>query len=275
MTTFDEYISETYRDDLLEELSDDDIDDKIDKLKKLLDWQSYCVIYTGAGISTASGIPDYRGPKGIWTKRRNGDRTWVDMRNKLYDNDIRPSNTHNIIYDLINSGKVKSVISTNVDGLHVMSGLSRFVPSEQYTLDNKGNLIELHGNKYVEECRNCNREYYKNKPVDIESSNHTTGNKCGVCGDLLFNNILHFGETYLDVPSFEFQYDMAFIEMCRADLVIAIGSSLLVPSACDLVDYTVNRGGKLVIINKQATPKDSMAELVIHGDCEEIFSNFV
>ena len=79
MTTFDEYISETYRDDLLEELTDDDIDNKIDKLRILLDRQRYCVIYTGAGISTASGIPDYRGPEGIWTKRRNGDKSWKDM----------------------------------------------------------------------------------------------------------------------------------------------------------------------------------------------------
>ena len=79
----------------------------------------------------------------------------------------------------------------------------------------------------------------------------------------------------LDVPSSEVQYDRGFVEMCRADLVIVIGSSLLVPSACDLVDYVVERGGKLVIINKQKTPKDGLAEMVIHGDCDMVMEGIM
>lgn len=260
MTNFEEYISTTYREDLLDEIKDNDFIDKVYRLRELLYESKYCVIYTGAGISTNAGIPDYRGPNGVWTKRKNNDMSWMKMDDILYNNSIKPSDGHYIISNLVKCNKVKSVISTNIDGLHVVSGLDRQL-----------NLIELHGNKYVEECRTCLKEYYRDKPItDIKSLNHYTGNKCIECNKELTNNILNFGEGYLEVPSFELQYDRAFVEMCRADLVIVIGSSLLVPSACDLVDYVVEHGGKLVIVNKQKTPKDHMAELVIHGDCDEV-----
>ena len=83
---------------------------------------------------------------------------------------------------------------------------------------------------------------------------------------------MNFGETYLDVPSYEEQYDRAFQECCRADLIVVFGSSLLVPDACDLVDYVTDRSKDLIIVNKQRTPKDTNACTVIHHNCQDVLA---
>ena len=259
---FDSYISETYKQEFLQEQQDSEkvLKAKFDKLKQYIEQAHYVVIYTGAGISTSTGIPDYRGSNGIWIKRKNNDQSWQDDYDILYQNEYEPSSLHYKIADLVKKDIVKSVISTNVDGLHVKSGLDR-----------KTNLIELHGNKYVEECRKCKKEYYRDKPVEnLTHDKHQTKSKCNDCGEFLYNNLLNFGETYENVPSFETQYDRAFAEMCRTDLLIVIGSSLLVPTACDLIDYAHKPYSKIVIINKQKTPKDGFANLLIHSDCQKI-----
>lgn len=257
---FNDYMIETYKEEFIPEICEENIEDKIQQLIKLINSSKYCIYYTGAGISTSAGIPDYRSANGLWTKRRNNDESWKDLQNIIYKDDIKPSMVHNYITNMVNKGTVKSVLTTNIDGLHVVAGLDR-----------NNNLIEMHGNKYIEECRQCKHEVYNTKTVlNIHDRNHKTGNKCPNCKADLYNNIVLFGDTYVEVPSYERQYDRAFVEVCRSDLIVVWGSSLLVPSACDLVDYVVERGGKLVIINKQRTPKDILASLVINADCERV-----
>lgn len=255
---FNQYIAETYRDDFVSEIIDDDIDNKIKQLAGFIKAAKYAIFYTGAGISVSAGIPDYRSPDGLWTKRKNNDDSWKQLQNIIYNDNILPSINHHLMTKFVSKHLIKSVLTTNIDGLHVDAGL-----------DSRSNLIEMHGNKYVEECRKCSFEIYNSKTVsNINDRNHQTGNKCPICQSELYNNIVLFGDTYIEVPSYEKTYDRAFIEVCRADLIVVWGSSLLVPSACDLVDYVVERGGKLVIINKQRTPKDPLASLIINNKCE-------
>lgn len=259
MDSFQIYIDETYPEILNDTVTTtiEDIDDKVKQLVQMILAAKYCVFYTGAGVSTSSGLPDYRGPNGVWTKRKNGDESWTQDQKRLRSPDIQPSTVHINIYELVNRGCVKSVITTNIDGLHVASGLQR-----------KFNLIELHGNKYVQECRKCNYE-------DYNRDEHQTNNLCPKCGAPFYDNILNFGQTYMDVPSYEHQYDRAFVEVCRADLIVVWGSSLTVPDGCDLVDYVVDRGYPLFIINKQKTPKDKLATITINADCEYVLKSVI
>ena len=127
---------------------------KIQKLIELISKANYCVVYTSAGISTSAGLPDYRGPNGVWTLKQNNDDKWINLQQKIYDKNIVPSSTHTNITKLVEAKLVKTVLSTNIDGLHIASGLTRNV-----------NLIEMHGNKFVEECQNCNKEYYRTYTV--------------------------------------------------------------------------------------------------------------
>lgn len=263
-TLFDSYMLDTYREDLLEEIVDDDVVEKVNLMASKIKQSKYCVFYTGAGISTSVGLPDYRSKNGIWTKRKNNDDSWKQLQEALNRDDIAPSQTHRYMSKLVTRGIVKSVLTTNIDGLHMTAGLDRDT-----------NLIEMHGNKYIEECRKCGLEFLSKKPLpDLHNRTHKTGNKCPHCSSELYNNIVLFGDTHLDVPSYEKQYDRAFIEVCRADLIVVWGSSLLVPSACDLVDYVVTenreRRGELIIINNQKTPKDPLASLIIHFDCDKV-----
>jgi len=223
------------------------------------------VVFTGAGISTAAGLPDYRGLKGIWTRKIQGEVV-DDSVDSYAPGTVEPTYAHNAVARLFAAGHVVSIVTTNVDGLHKQSGLSPEC------------IIELHGNACIEECRACDARFERNFSTRTATGlfEHATGRLCENCSEPLFDNIVNFGNTFEHVPSMEMQHDRAWIECMKADLVIVLGSSLSVPTACDLPEECLPprmdkpNGGKLVIVNWQLTPKDEIASLRLFGSCDEV-----
>lgn len=122
---------------------------KVEQLVDLILTSKHIVIHTGAGISTSCGIPDFRGPSGVWTLEKQGIKPKIDVSFK----DAIPSKTHRALKLLIDRGFVKFIISQNIDGLHMRSGVPR------------KNLAELHGNMFTSECPKCKKQFVRSHPV--------------------------------------------------------------------------------------------------------------
>lgn len=156
---------------------------KVKVLAKLLREASRVVVHTGAGISTAAGIRDFRGPNGIWTREKRGDAARDDEKNF---NEVFPTLAHMAIVELFRHGLVHFVVSQNVDGLHLRSGLPRSA------------LAELHGNVFAEQCNSCGAEYFREDVVDSIGM-RPTGNSCQSCGAPLVDKLLDWNDPLPDV----------------------------------------------------------------------------
>jgi NAD-dependent deacetylase len=237
-----------------------EVDDDLTQLRAMLDAAKRIVIFTGAGISTESGIPDFRSPgTGLWTKikpiefqdfiaseairqeswrrRFAGDRA---MEN------AKPNKGHEAVAKLIREGKATAVITQNVDNLHQDSGID---PSQ---------VIELHGNASYAKCLDCQTRY---EMADLEQQFATTGRvaPCGRCGGIVKSATISFGQA---MPEEEMQ--RAQEQTLRCDLFVVIGSSLVVYPAAGFPELAKQLGAKLVIINREPTPLDPIADLVVH-----------
>jgi mono-ADP-ribosyltransferase sirtuin 6 len=237
----------------MEELYDSDeqftqgVQAAVDLIRK----SPHTVFYTGAGISTSAGIPDYRGPDGVWTLAAKGARRvapTTDMMKAI------PTPTHMAIMELIRKKMAHHVISQNVDGLHRKSGV---LPQD---------ISELHGNSNVEVCSDCGRQYLRDYHVSSVSRDHSTGQLCEMpgCGGILKDNIINFHENL--VPEV---LNRAFKESQVAGLHICLGSSLTVRPACELPKCTKECGGKVIIVNLQRTPLDYIADVRIHRPVDQ------
>ncbi|KAG2449351.1 hypothetical protein HYH02_005506 [Chlamydomonas schloesseri] len=204
-------------------------------------------VFTGAGISTACGIPDFRGPNGIWTLRKKGEPLPTNFTPFEY---ARPSFTHMAIAALVGAGKCPYVCSQNVDSLHLWSGVPRAA------------LAELHGNCFAERCRGCGAEYardFQMETVDFRP----TGRRCsspGCGGGVLVDNILDW-----DTPLPQDELDEAVKQAEEADVALVLGTSLQIQPANEIPVLTRDEGGKLVIVNLQKTPKDRRANLLLRA----------
>jgi len=221
---------------------------------------SRAVVFTGAGISTESGIPDFRSPGGIWTKMAPIDFDdfvhSAEMRREAWRRRFameetfaaaKPNEGHRAIAELVRAGKVTHVITQNIDNLHQESG----VPAEQ--------IIELHGNTRYAKCLDCGER------VDlprIRTHFEAAGAPpdCSVCGGLLKTATISFGQA------------MPELEMIRAehatlgcDLFLVLGSSLVVYPAAGFPLLAKRNGAKLVIVNREPTEQDEIADLVIRA----------
>mmetsp|Transcript_13329 Transcript_13329/g.35753 ORF Transcript_13329/g.35753 Transcript_13329/m.35753 type:complete len:322 (+) Transcript_13329:51-1016(+) len=254
--------------DFAEEFLDDEMALRV-KIQTLADWWREArrvVVYTGAGISTAAGLPDYRGPQGVWTKKLRGET--ADESMEAFNGALEPTGAHRAIMRLHNAGRVTALLTTNVDGLHLASG----VPQEV--------LCELHGNAFVEECRSCGARFERDFVTRTSTGlfDHGTGRSCDRCGGALYDNIVNFGNTFEHVPTMEAAHDRAWVECLKADLCVVLGSSLSVQTACDLPEVCLPRredkaaGGRLVIVNRQRTPKDELASLRIFATCDDVMA---
>ncbi|XP_005091058.1 uncharacterized protein LOC101863234 [Aplysia californica] len=231
---------------------------KCEQLAELIKSSGRIVVYTGAGISTAASIPDYRGPNGVWTLLKKGhELSPQDL------SDAEPTSTHMSITKLFRMGKVKHVVSQNCDGLHIRSGYPRYA------------LSEVHGNMYVEICYNCapHKEYIRLFDVTERTGvrRHSTGRKCRTCNFALVDTIVHFGEKgKIRSP---YRWKEAVRAAKNADLILCLGSSLKVLRryACLwCMDMKPQNRPRLVIVNLQWTPKDDVATLKINGRCDEV-----
>lgn len=231
------------------------------QLKRMIEDAKRAVFFTGAGISTESGIPDFRSPGGIWSKmkpiefsdflnspeaRQESWRRRFDGGDKL--NAAEPNVGHLAIAQLIRAGKASAVITQNVDNLHQASG----VPNSQ--------VIELHGNASYATCLACQKRY----ELDFlrnQWEQMGTISACDACGGIIKTATISFGQA---MPITEMQQAEHETSLC--DLFIVVGSSLVVYPAAGLPELAKRLGAGLVILNREGTPLDGIADLVIHRE---------
>jgi NAD-dependent deacetylase len=201
------------------------------KIKKLAQWMfesKYLVVFTGAGISTESGLPDFRGPEGIWTRQAKGLPTKIRPFTS-----VEPNAGHQAIVELQNLGKLKFLISQNVDNLHLRSGIRSEL------------LAELHGNVTKLRCKRCQTQIDKSLGID----------NCS-CGGSLVSSVVNFGD-----PLPQKDLEESFRHSGHCDLLVVVGSSLVVSPANDMPKVALRSGARLVIINQGETPMDRNCHL--------------
>ncbi len=232
---------------------------EIGRLRELLAASRRAVAFTGAGISTESGIPDFRSPGGIWTKYQPIDfgdfMASEEMRRESWrrkfatDETVRsaqPNAGHLALAELARRGKVSSVITQNVDGLHQRSG----VPEER--------VIELHGNTTYAACLECGRRY-ELEPIREAFVNDGALPHCEVCAGIIKTATISFGQPMPEGPMRRAQE-----ETLACDLFLAIGSSLVVHPAAGFPVIAKKNDARLVILNRDPTELDPLADLVLN-----------
>lgn len=228
------------------------------------------VAFTGAGISTESGIPDYRSPGGIWSKFRPieyGDflasaearrETW---RRKFASHEVlekaTPNAGHRALARLVEQGRMLAIITQNIDGLHQASGVS----------DDK--VIELHGNSTYATCLDCRRRYELEWVREIFAVDERLP-LCTSCGGMIKTATISFGQAMPEV-----EMERAHEATIAADLFIVLGSSLVVYPAAGFPLLAKRNGARLVIINREPTEQDDLADLVINAEIGATMSRAV
>ncbi len=206
-----------------------DLNERIATLAGWIKESEYLVVFTGAGISTESGLRDFRGPDGLWTRREKGLSTpHQDFT------DAEPNAGHRAITELQALGKLAFLVSQNVDNLHLKAGID---PEK---------LAELHGNLTKVRCAKCD---FKMDRVEGER-------ECPLCGGELVSTVVNFGQSLPEKDLAD-----AYEHSRRCDLFIVAGSSLVVYPAADMPRVALEAGARLVIINRGETPYDEYAHL--------------
>lgn len=235
--------------------------EEIQQLAQLIEDAKRVVVFTGAGISTESGIPDFRSPTGIWSQTTpiyfdeyvaSAEARVEAWRRKFeIDRDMigaEPNRGHRAVAKLVRTGKVSAVITQNIDGLHQESG----VPDE--------NMIELHGNGTYATCLTCATRY-ELEPIKEAFTADGTLPECIYCGGIVKTATISFGQAMPEGPM-----ERAREETMASDLFLAIGSSLVVYPAAGFPAMAKQNGAKLVILNRDPTDLDRIADLVLNRE---------
>ncbi|KAI6214588.1 NAD-dependent histone deacetylase domain containing protein [Aphelenchoides besseyi] len=234
------------------------------KAKLLAEWikaAKCCVVFTGAGISTAAGIPDFRGPNGIWTREKqtksNSQVENSEIEELQFENAI-PTFTHRVLVEMERKGYIKFLLTQNVDGLH-----SRF----GFPIDR---LAEVHGNVFVERCDRCQRQNFRDTPL-LSVGRKSTGRNCErsgterTCRGKLCDFLLDW-EDELPEPELTTCYKFA----SASDLSLCLGTSLQIEPVAKMPLLAKRNGGKFVTVNLQQTKHEKKADMAIHGKVDEV-----
>ncbi len=236
---------------------------KIDQLKKWIDESSSIVFFGGAGVSTESGIPDFRSQDGLYnTKYKYPPETIVShsffihhteefydfYRDKMIYTDAKPNKAHIALARLEEVGKLRAVVTQNIDGLHQMAGSK--------------NVLELHGSVHRNYCMRCGKRY------DLSAITNCDGIPRCECGGIIRPDVVLYEEGLDDDV-----IKAAVSAIANADMLIIGGTSLVVYPAAGLINYY--NGNKLVLINKSATSVDNRADLIIDDKIGEVLAEAV
>lgn len=225
--------------------------------------------FTGAGISTESGIPDFRSPDSPWMRNKpipfalfleSPKARREAWRRKFTMDDLyrgaQPSAGHIGFASLITSGRMPAVITQNIDGLHQASGLG------------EDQVIELHSNGTYAKCLSCSRRHELDW-VRYHFERNGDPPECIVCGGILKSATISFGQS---MPEEAMRRARRLAASC--DLFLVAGSSLVVFPAATFPSFAKDNGARLVLVNREPTPLDKAADLVIHAEIGEVFSKF-
>jgi NAD-dependent deacetylase len=236
-----------------------------DKLKKIAQWvvtSKKLIVFSGAGLSTESAIPDFRSPGGVWDRydpedfnfqnflasETSREKYW-QMATEMYESikPAQPNMAHLAIAELEKLGKLDCAITQNIDGLHFKAGNS------------EEKVLQLHGTAIFVSCLSCKKRYDRDE-IQERIKKGQKAPRCDNCGGLLKPATISFGQS---MPEKETQEAYHRSSLC--DLFMVIGSSLVVQPAASMPLVAKRNGARLVIINRDPTPYDDMADLVIHG----------
>lgn len=244
----------------------------IETVRAWIDEARRVVVLTGAGISTDSGIPDFRGPQGVWTKNPGAEKM-ATLQNYLAEPEVRrrawrsrlehpawraePNAGHRALVVLERRGKLDTLITQNVDGLHAKAGTS---PER---------LVEIHGTTRDVVCLSCGER----APIERAIARVEAGEEdpaCRTCGGILKTATISFGQGLV-------QEDLLRAQQAalRADLMLAVGSTLSVYPIAGVVPVAKRAGAKVVIVNAQPTEMDDLADAVIRGSIGEVLPRIV
>lgn len=236
------------------------MDNKIEKLKEIILNSDNIVCFTGAGVSTESGIKDFRSKDGLYNQKykyppeqilshtffiNHTDEFYKFYKNKMNSMNYKPNSFHYYLKELEDMGKLKAIITQNIDGLH--------------TKADSNNVYEIHGSIYKNKCMKCNKKY--DAEYIFKSENIP---KCG-CGGIIKPEIVLYEE--------ELDKDIIYksIEaISKAEVLIIAGTSLTVYPAKNFIHYF--KGKYMILLNRDSTPYDSIADIVIHDDLKNIIS---
>lgn len=236
------------------------MDDKIRKLKEIVDNTDNLVFFGGAGVSTESGIPDFRSTDGLYNMKykyppetivshtffvRKTEDFYEFYKDKMMALDAKPNKAHYKLAEWEKEGKCRAVITQNIDGLHQMAGSKK--------------VLELHGSIHRNYCTKCGKFF---DAAYVKNSDGVP--RCDECGGLVKPDVVLYEES-LDSQTIS----DAVYAIAHADVLIIGGTSLAVYPAAGMIDYF--RGSHLVLINRSSTPRDSQANLIINDSIGEVF----
>ncbi|MDP9393895.1 MAG: NAD-dependent deacetylase [Actinomycetota bacterium] len=239
----------------------------VDHVAGWVEAASTVTVLTGAGISTASGIPDFRGPAGVWT-RNPGAQRMFDLQTYLSDPDVRrvawrnraehpawtaePNAGHRALVDLERTGRLRALVTQNIDGLHQRAGSS------------PGTVVEIHGTLFEVECLSCGRATPMREALDRVAAGDPDP-ACTVCGGIQKSATISFGQSLRP------EVLAAAAAAARdCELFLAVGTLLTVQPAAGLAGLAVRAGARLVVVNRDPTPYDDMASAVLREPIEEV-----
>lgn len=230
------------------------------------------VVLTGAGVSTDSGIPDFRGPQGVWTKNPEAERLSTiqayredpEVRRESWRQraahavwSARPGPAHDALVSLERSGRLSALLTQNIDGLHQAAGSSEDL------------VLELHGTMHHVTCLSCEARAPMSEALDRVAAGEQDP-PCVLCGGILKSATISFGQA-LDTRVLM----RAHAAAVTCDVLVAAGTSLGVHPAAGFVDVAVDAGADVIIVNAEPTPYDDVATVVLHGGTGELLGRIV